>query len=126
MFLDIVPSGCLSNTVQPSPGSVLRAAAAAHHYRRAPLVLVLGPQRRCMTTPAALLSLTRDVICQPATGPRPGYAASIDGNSRASREPESPSAAFRLDAVASKADLALVLRELRRRHARQRGTSELT
>ncbi|GIH02464.1 hypothetical protein Rhe02_05310 [Rhizocola hellebori] len=43
-----------------------------------------------------------------------------------SREPESPIAAFRLDAVKSITDLALALRELRRRHARVSGTAELT
>src|SRR5688572_10989381 len=61
-------------------------------------------------------------------GRRPAhrYAASIDGYDRVSREPESPFAAFRLDSVASVADLAVVLRELRRRHARLRGTPELT
>ena len=43
-----------------------------------------------------------------------------------SREPESPFAAFRLDGVDSVADLALALRELRRRHARLHGTAALT
>src|SRR5688572_20000866 len=54
------------------------------------------------------------------------YAASIDGYDRVNREPDSPFAAFRLDSVGSVADLALILRELRRRHARLRGTAELT
>jgi tetratricopeptide (TPR) repeat protein len=55
-----------------------------------------------------------------------GYAAAIDGYDRVSREPESPFAAFRLDAVGSVAELALLLRELRRRHARLNSAAELT